>query len=275
MNIALRSLLVALIATVIPGTITAEENSSGSDRNPHIKTNDASARLAKQFPFLAKVPRIRKNSGDYVILVHGFSWATPPLRSLGRYLNQQGFHTIEVHYPIRSIPMDEVLQSYIMPAVDEHCTDPDRRIHFVGHSMGCIMIRKFLTERTVDRLGQVVLLAAPNKGTEVAEFFSRAPILGKMLGEAVRQVGTEQHSVPNQLGPVNFAPGIIMGTRSDFPFIAAVLPGEDDGVVRVDSGAVEGMAELITVPTTHIWMPSAQIAREQTVHFLQTGRFSR
>ncbi|MGK0189380.1 MAG: triacylglycerol lipase [Verrucomicrobiales bacterium] len=261
------SLISACQAQVAPA-------SSGCDNSLHALTTEASNRLARQFPFLAKVPRVRASSGDYVILVHGFSWAKPPLRTLGRNLHKEGFHTIEIHYPIRSISMLEVVQDYILPAVKEHCTDPERRIHFVGHSMGCIMIRKLLKEHAFDQLGRVVLLAAPNKGTEIADIFSKTPVIGKMLGEAVEQVGTEPESVPNQLGPVDYSPGIIMGTRSDFPIFPEIIPGDDDGVVRVDSGPVDGMAELITLPTTHIRMPSTRIACAQTSHFLRTGKFT-
>lgn len=274
MTSAYRLLLLACLSLSAGGVCQAQRADTASRQTLAEFTSEASNRLAEQFPFLAKVPRIRKSSGDYVILVHGFSWAKPPLRTLGRNLHEQGFHTIEIHYPIRSIPMSEVVQDYILPVVKEHCTDSNRRIHFVGHSMGCIMIRKMLKEHEIERMGRVVLLAAPNKGTEIASFFSRAPIIRKMLGEAVHQVGTEPESVPNQLGAVDFSPGIIMGTRSDFPIVPAMIPGADDGVVRVDSGPVPGMAAFITLPTTHIRMPSTRAACTQTAHFLRTGKFA-
>ncbi|MDA0811616.1 MAG: alpha/beta fold hydrolase [Verrucomicrobia bacterium] len=273
MHTALRFLLTVFLFVHGTDLLAAQEPTSSSPGLDNL-SREACSRFGEQFPFLAKVPRIRENPGDYVVLVHGFSWAKPPLRTLGRYLNQQGFQTIEIHYPIRNIPVDEVLDRYVMAAVQKHCTDPNRRIHFVGHSMGCIVIRKLLTERKLDRVGNVVLLAAPNKGTEYADFFCRSPLLAEMLGDFVQQVGVGPDSLPNRMGPVKFSPGIIMGTRSDFPFVPAMLPGSDDGVVTVASGQVEGMAELITLPTTHIRMPSTKSAQAQTAHFLRTGKFA-
>ena len=270
MDKALRRLAWTLATVAVLGL-----SSLCNAQSPADIRNEAAARLARQFPFLAKVPRVRENTGDYVVLVHGFTWAKATLRSLGRYLNNQGFHVVEVYYPTRSIPIEEVLDRYVRPAVREHCADPKRRVHFVGHSMGCVAIRKLLTETPVDNLGNVVLLAAPNKGVEMAGFLSKTPILGKMLGKFVRQVSSDAESVPNRLGPVTFSPGIIMGTRSDFPFLPSVLPGADDGVVRVESGRVEGMAELITLPTTHIRLPDTKAARAQVLHFLLKGRFFR
>ncbi|MEZ5325738.1 MAG: hypothetical protein R3F19_11830 [Verrucomicrobiales bacterium] len=275
MHLALRVLLTAFLVAHLTEILPARDTSPASQTVERVSTR-AATRLGQQFPFLAKVPRVRESSGDYVVLIHGFSWAKPPLRTLGRALNKEGFQTIEIHYPIRSLPVDQVLDQYVLPAIHENCTDPTRKIHFVGHSMGCIVIRKLLTDRKVDHLGNVVLLAAPNKGTEYADFFCRSPLLAEMLGDFVQQVGVGANSLPNRMnrmGPVKFSPGIIMGTRSDFPFVAAMLPGSDDGVVTVASGQVDGMADLITLPTTHIRMPSTKSVQEQTAHFLRTGKF--
>lgn len=241
---------------------------------PKERRQTATARMARHFPFLAKVPRVRPNDGDYVVLVHGLTWARATLRDLGKFLHQHGYHVIEVHYPSHSIPISAILDDYLRPALRAHCSDPAKRVHFVAHSMGCVMVRKLLTDTPIDQLGRVVLLAAPNKGAEMAGLFSRAPLFGRMLGASVRQISAEPGSVPNQLGPVAFGPGIIMGTRSRVPFAAALLPGPDDGVVRVDSGSVAGMAGLITVAASHGSLHRSRTARAQILHFLGIGQFS-
>ena len=182
-----------------------------------------------QFPMLHKVPRVRQNSGDYVVLVHGLSWMRDTMKALGKHLNAQGYHTIEVHYPSRSIAIDEVLNSYVRPAVVEHCTDPKKKVHFVGHSMGCVMIRKLLTESKINRLGNVVMLAAPNQGIELADFFMRSPVIRKVFGESVYQIGADPDSEPNNLGPVTFSPGIIMGSKSAFPVVSDFIPEKTMG----------------------------------------------
>ena len=269
--------LLLLTLAVLPTSAGERTATPAQSTDAPPSLTNLKERAAEQFPFLAKVPRVREHSGDYVVLVHGFTWARATLRSLGRHLHDEGFHTIEIHYPSRSIPVDEVVQRFIAPAIARHCTDPKRKVHFVAHSMGCIMVRRLLAgagpESELPNLGRVVLLAAPNKGTEVASFFGNMPLIGSVLGNAVREIGIEPESVPNQLGGVDFAPGIIMGTRSDFPLMPKLLEGEDDGVVRVESGEVEGMAELIKLPTTHIRMPQSRAVRAQIRHFLRNGRF--
>jgi triacylglycerol lipase len=237
------------------------------------ESSDASISIAKQFPFLAKVPRIRAAEGDYVIVVHGLTWAKATMKRMGAHLHANGYHTIEVHYPSRSIPLEEIVTQYIQPAIVEHCPDKTRRIHFVGHSMGCIVIRKLLADHPIENLGKVVLLAAPNQGTEMADFFTQSAPFQKILGPAVKSIGTGPDSWPNRLGHVDFAPGIIMGLKEYFPLVSELIPGADDGVVRVESGKVSGMAELIVVPTTHIRMPSARIVKTQTGYFLRHGKF--
>ena len=238
-------------------------------------SSHAASTWEQKFPFLAKIPRVRAAEGDYVVVVHGLTWARATMRRMGAFLHSEDYHTVEVHYPSRSIGVDEIVADYLLPAIREHCPDKTRRIHFVGHSMGSIMVRRLLAEHKLPNLGRVVLLAAPNRGIEMADFFTKAPALRRLLGASVTSMGVGPTSVPNQLGPVDFSPGIIMGTKGDFPMVSRLIPGEDDGVVRVESGRVRGMKELILVPTTHIRMPNTGLVRLQTLSFLQNGSFDR
>lgn len=62
--------------------------------------------------------------------------------------------------------------------------DPGKRIHLVAHSIGALVVREYLARGKPERLGRVVLLAAPNQGSPIAEPLMKnmvAPHGGPML----------------------------------------------------------------------------------------------
>jgi hypothetical protein len=136
------------------------------------------------------------------------------------------------------------------------------------------MIRKYLKHYEVPNLGRVVLLATPNQGTELAGRLQRSitPIR-KIFGSAVESLGTAHDELPRSLGTPDFEPGVIMGTRSAFPFLSPLVPGTDDGVVAVESGKIDGMRDFLVTPTTHCTITREKEVLRQIAFFLVHNRF--
>jgi len=93
-------------------------------------------------------------------------------------------------------------------------------------------------------------------------------------GVAALQLGTDEESVPSQLGPVDFELGVIAGTGSTNPFMSAMLPDDDDGKVTVARTQVEGMDDFKVVTNSHFAMMKSDDVIEDTMQFLRTGSFS-
>jgi hypothetical protein len=77
----------------------------------------------------------------------------------------------------------------------------DAVVHFVTHSMGGILLRYYLEDHNLERLGRVVMLAPPNQGSEVVDNLRDVPGYKEILGPAGIQLGTDEDSIPSQLGP--------------------------------------------------------------------------
>lgn len=212
------------------------------------------------------------NAGESVILLHGLIRNSNSMMKIESALQDEGYHTISINYPSTKYDIETLADKTISEALTQ-CPDSSTRIHFVTHSMGGIMLRQYLHEHKIENLGRVVMLAPPNHGSQIVDHLKRYPCFGWINGPAGSQLGTDEHSLPNRLGSVSFEVGIIAGNRAIIPFFCCMLPNADDGIVTVESTKLDGMTDHITLPVTHTFMPQNITVVQQTIHFLQHGRF--
>ncbi len=146
-------------------------------------------------------------------------------------------------------------------------------LHFVGHSLGGILIRAYLAEDSPDRVGRVVMLAPPNHGSELVDALGDSALFRWALGPSGQVLGTDRNSLPNRLPPPAVEVGVIAGTGSVNPIGSLVIPREDDGTVSVSSTRLEGMTDFLVVPSSHAFIMQSEKVAAQVVHFLRHGRF--
>ncbi len=210
-------------------------------------------------------------SQDCAILLHGLARTSGSMSEVGRVLTNKSYYVVNADYPSRDFPIDVLAESTIPDAL-RACPDTST-VHFVTHSMGGILVRYYLSQHPVERLGRVVMMGPPNGGSEVVDKLRNVPGFGAINGQAGDQLGTDTTSVPVQLGPATFEVGIIAGSRSISPILSALLPGPDDGKVAVAQTCLEGMTDHLVLPVTHTFMMRNGSVLRQIVRFLETGAF--
>lgn len=214
----------------------------------------------------------RQVPGDeLVVLVHGFSKNAESMESIGQYLTGFGYRYISVDYPSEEVDAAQALA--LIHAQLAGCCDKVRRVHFVGHSIGGLLIRAYLAEYEIEPLGNVVLIATPNGGSEFVAAMNRVPGYAKAFGPLLQEMVPGEAGIPAHLPAPAYPVGIIAGSRTHNPLSWLLLPGDDDGAVSVSSTRMEGMQDFLVVPANHHWLRHDQRVLEEVLHFIQRGYF--
>jgi len=208
-----------------------------------------------------------------VILLHGLARTASSMEKLQGKLEQADYLVVNVDYDSRKHPIPTLADMAISEGLQECRYKNVKRINFVTHSLGGILVRQYLINKKIPELHRVVMLGPPNQGSEVVDTLRDMPGFEALNGPAGMQLGTTSTDVPRRLGPVNFELGVIAGTQSINLILSSYLPGTDDGKVTLKSAQVEGMKDFIALPVTHPMMMRNTRVIAQTLRFLRQGNF--
>ncbi len=219
--------------------------------------------------------RAAEPADECVVLLHGLGRTASSMDPLEDALLAEGYATANIDYPSRKATIAELAEQAVPAGLRQCRRQGTRRIHFVTHSLGGILIRFYLSRQRVPELGRVVMLSPPNKGSEVVDELHDNPVYRWINGPAGQQLGTGPEDLPNRLGPADYPVGVITGDKGEIwdYWFSGIIPGKDDGKVSVERARLEGMSDFLVVHRSHTYIMKAPEVIRQVLNFLREGRF--
>lgn len=210
---------------------------------------------------------------DGVIIIHGIFRTHRSMRKLANYLEDNGYEVLNLGYPSTKHSI-EVVADVIHPRIAAFAESIPDKVHFVGYSMGGLVIRAYLHRYKPQNLGRVVMIGTPNQGSEIADFLQNRKLYRMLYGPAGQQLITDQSSFAHHFGTVDYEVGVIAGNRPVDLISSRIIGKANDGKVSIDSTKLTGMKDHVIVRSSHTFFPSNRQMLQQTLAFLQHEKFN-
>lgn len=200
------------------------------------------------------------------MLVHGLwlsGWVMVPL---ARRLRACGLRPCRFSYPSVGAGLEEnaaALRRYADSV-------PGEVVHFVGHSLGGIVIAAMLARGFPERAGRAVTLSSPHRGSRAAVALARFGCGRRILGRSIADL---QRDPPAPDLPAHTV-GLIQGTLPvGLGRLIATLESPHDGVVSVAEMELPGAGDRVRLRVSHLGMLLSRAVGAQVCSFLRDGRF--
>jgi pimeloyl-ACP methyl ester carboxylesterase len=209
-----------------------------------------------------------------VYLIHGFGSNPLSMAKLERSLRKDGFQT--ANYSYNSLYKD-------LDTLGKHLSREIAALHedsvsFVTHSMGALVVRAMY--RYIDSssrfptVNRIVMITPPNKGAEIADFFSSKKIISLILGPNLAKMRTDSGSYANQLPKPRFCEiGVIIAVIKRRPWYNRSIDKVNDGFLTPERATLGIEKEVAVVPASHVLVTMKRQVVKMVLRFMKRGTF--
>jgi pimeloyl-ACP methyl ester carboxylesterase len=144
-----------------------------------------------------------------------------------------------------------------------------RPAHFIGHSLGGVLVLESLNRHPDIPVASAVLLGAPVRGCLAGRRLGSAR-MGRWMMGACGDICPERDAAWKREAPL----GVVAGTLPmGLGRALGRLPGPNDGVVCVEETLVDGMTASSLVPLGHSMLIFSEAVGKRVERFFASGHF--
>jgi len=211
-----------------------------------------------------------------VYILHGWGNSKGIMNKIYKEVTSAGFEAENYAYPGLYEDLDSIGKNLYKDILKENLDS----VSFVTHSMGGLVVRAMLKYSAADlsfpKIFRIVMIAPPNRGADIADFFKDAKALKKLLGPNVEKMQTDSASYANQLPiPCNTELAVIVGKRNKDKGYNLLIEGDNDGLISPENTLLGNEKDVAYVKYNHLGVIRRKEPRKLVVEFLKYGEFVR
>lgn len=215
-----------------------------------------------------KTRQLEPMSGTAVIALHGILRSSKSWTEMQRVLEPDGYTFINFDYPSTQQSISDFadqLQEVIATL------DGIEHIHLVGHSMGGLVVRRWCQQYSDPRMRRLLMIGTPNSGAEIASMLKKNLLFQLILGPSGQQLVADPEEFISTLPLPTMEYAVIAGAKGTPDGFNPLIPGDDDGVVTVQSARLPGAVDYVAFQALHSFQPWNPEVMEATRRYLRTG----
>jgi pimeloyl-ACP methyl ester carboxylesterase len=204
---------------------------------------------------------------ETVVLVHGLWVHGIVMELMRRRVAHCGYRALAYSYPSMRLTLAENAER--LARFSRGIAAP--RLHFVGHSLGGLIVLRMLERTPGLAPGRAVLLGSPVAGSLAARRLARLPGGRAALGRSApewREAARPDFAAGREIGVIAGRTPVGIGR-----LVAPDLPAPSDGVVSVAETRLPLMRDHLVLGVNHFGMLISRAVVRQVCAFLREGAF--
>ncbi|MCL2006298.1 MAG: alpha/beta hydrolase [Planctomycetaceae bacterium] len=230
-------------------------------------------------------------SGTIAVILHGFGSNSLMTRNLADWLRERETHDYVFCMSYPSTMQSILNHARMLDRLVQNLPPAVTRIDFIGHSLGSLVIRRYLSGPLEDdwqvpddrmafrrtfspdpRVGRFVMLGPPNHGAVIAtRLIGNDPIRRFLTGKSGDELGMNWQEVEKTLGIPCCPFMIVAGGRGNNMGFSLLIPGDNDGMVSTEGTQLEGAEKWMLFNVGHNEMLLSQPVFNAIERFLLRG----
>jgi uncharacterized alpha/beta hydrolase family protein len=208
-----------------------------------------------------------------VYFVHGFASLGFEMRNLLRASEREGFVCKLFRY--RSLTQD--IDFAALDLITMIRLDGAEKISFVTHSMGALVVRSVFKSinklKDFPEIQRIIMIAPPNNGTPVADFYHRFRLFRYILGPNLKNLTTDSVSGASRYPIPNCEVGVVTGSYKGSKIMNIFLKEANDGMIIPEQAKLGNEKDSINIKSWHLGLMYNKKVEKYVVSFLKYGKF--
>jgi len=208
-----------------------------------------------------------------VYLIHGYGGLGIEMSEIQKVIDKEGFISEIYTYPSLVKDVDSVANTLFLKIQNENFDT----VSFVTHSLGALVIRSMYehldTLSSFPFIHRIVMIAPPNNGSPVADFFAQFSFVKHIIGPNINNITTNPLTGAGKYPIPTCEVGLIAGSFGRKKGFNVFVKGDNDGVLLPEQTKMGNEKDVAFVKSWHIGLLFNRTVKKYVISFLKKGMF--